>query len=97
VNGELQERLYVANRDRLEAEGKLKQALEMWVQEGGLWREQLDRVVVWLGRVACGFGPGDSVPKQEHVSVDTVYAGKVHPKDMVQAIIRRAAANGPTS
>ncbi len=94
ANQELQERLYVANRDRLEAEGRLRQAQEMWVQEGGLWRDQINTVLVWLGRVATGFGPGDEIPKRELVKADTVSHGKLSPQDVIHEMIRRAQNNG---
>jgi hypothetical protein len=90
ANWALQEKLFIANRDRLEAEGRVKQLQEMWVQEGSQWREQLDKVVVWLGRVATGFGPGDKMPVQEPVSLESISAGKLSPQDALREMIRKA-------
>ena len=90
ANADLQERLYIANRDRLEAEGRVKQLQDMWVHEGAQWREQLDRVLVWLARAATGFGPGDKMPVRESVALDSISSGKLHPADAVREMIRRA-------
>lgn len=88
------QKLFIANRDRIEAEGRLKQAQEMWVHEGTEWRNQMDRVIVWLGRVATGFGPGDEPPKRELVDADTVSHSKLSPQDALREILRRAQTNG---
>jgi hypothetical protein len=89
----LRQKLYVSNRDRIEAEGRLKQAQEMWVHEGSQWRDQINSVLVWLGRVATGFGPGDDIPKRELVEADTVSHSKLSPQDSLREILRRAAQN----
>lgn len=94
ANGDLQERLFISNRDRLESDGRLKQAQEMWVHEGSQWRDQIERIMIWMARVSTGFGPGDSIPTQETVTSDPISPGKVHPFDLARAILNKAATHG---
>jgi hypothetical protein len=90
---ETQQKLFIANRDRLEAEGRVKQLQDMWVHEGAQWREQMDGVIVWLARVATGFGPGDKLPVREPVSLEGISSGKLHPRDALHEMIRRATTS----
>lgn len=94
ANWTLQEKLFVANRDRLDALAKVDHMATLWVHEGSQWRDQLNSVLVWLGRVATGFGPGDEMPKRELVEADTVSHSKLSPQDAIREIIRRAQHNG---
>ena len=61
---------------------------------GCLLLGSMDKVIVWLGRVATGFGPGDEMPKRELVEADTVSHSKLSPQDAIREILRRAQNNG---